>query len=103
VSLLLVILPISGGKRLIYPLETRFSKPANMNGVDEIIVLAGGVNRKQSIFQKDIQFNNQAERDVKILELGLAYPESKLMHVEGSSSLKFISDRERDFYFGVIF
>ena len=53
-SLLLVILPISGGKRLIYPLETRFSKPANMNGVDEIIVLAGGVNRKQSIFQKDM-------------------------------------------------
>ena len=47
--LLLVIFPIfSVGQWMIYPLETRFSKPINMDSVDAIIVMAGGLNRKQS-------------------------------------------------------
>jgi uncharacterized SAM-binding protein YcdF (DUF218 family) len=101
VMLLLVILPIFPvGQWLIYPLETRFTKPINMDSVDGIIVLAGGVNRKQSVFHKDMQFNDQAERDIKFLELGLAYPAARLIYVGGSSSLKkSVSEIENEISF----
>ena len=34
-----------------------------------------------------MQFNAQAERDVKSLELGPVYPAARLMYIGGSSSL----------------
>ena len=35
-----------------------------------------------------MQFNDQSERYIKFLELGLAYPAVRLIYVGGSSSVK---------------
>jgi uncharacterized SAM-binding protein YcdF (DUF218 family) len=84
-ALMLVgLLPI--GEWLILPLENRFPAPADPpDEVDGVIVLGGAVDRAVAESRGVVAFDENAERDVAMVELAQRYPDAKLVYTGRSN------------------
>ncbi|WP_431856402.1 YdcF family protein [Azospirillum sp.] len=82
---ILTTLPV--GTWVIRPLEDRFAKPALPNRVDGIIILGGALNPPLSAERNEPSVNDAAERVLATAELGLRYPDARMVFTGGSGSL----------------
>lgn len=90
VSLLLLAYPISD--YLMYPLETRFSKPAKLpDTVDGIIVLGGGENLKLSVAWDTAELGNGGDRFIAAAVLAKHYTNVPVIFSGGNGLLRFDS------------
>lgn len=83
--LILTTLPV--GTWVIRPLEERFPKPVLPNRVDGIIVLGGALNPPLAAERNEPSLNDAAERVLATAELGLRYPDARMVFSGGSGSL----------------
>ncbi|WP_247877914.1 YdcF family protein [Azospirillum sp. TSO22-1] len=83
--LALTTLPV--GTWVIRPLEERFPKPALPKHVDGIIVLGGALNPPLAAERDEPSVNEAAERVLATAELGLRYPNARIVFTGGSGSL----------------
>lgn len=87
-SLSVLLYPL--GDMLIYPLESRFSKPAELpESIDGIIVLGGGEELKLSLSWHTQELGNGGDRYVAAAILAKQYPETQVIFSGGSGSLLF--------------
>ena len=88
ISMGLLLYPF--GDVLMYPLESRFSKPTKLpENIDGIIVLGGGEALKQSISWSTQELGNGGDRYVAAAILAKQYPETPVIFSGGSGSLLF--------------
>ncbi len=93
-SFALLAYPI--GDILIYPLESRFSKPAPMpEQIDGIIMLGGGEELKPSISWNSAELGKGGDRYVGATLLSKFYPDAPVIFTGGSSLLR-LQDSERE-------
>ncbi|HYH37824.1 MAG TPA: YdcF family protein [Azospirillum sp.] len=83
--LVLTTLPV--GTWAIRPLEERFSKPVLPKHADGIIVLGGALNPPVAAERGEPSLNDAAERILATAELGLRYPNARVVFTGGSGSL----------------
>jgi len=86
------------GDMLIFPLETRFSKPIQMpQQIDGIIILGGGEELKPSISWHSAELGQGGDRYVAASQLAKRYPDVPIIFAGGSGLLTFQnSAREAD-------
>jgi len=84
----LLIYPISD--LVMYPLESRFSKPSELpKNIDGIIILGGGENLKQSISWGETELGNGGDRFVAAAILARQYPQAPIIFSGGNGLLHF--------------
>ncbi len=87
-SISLLLYPL--GDLLIYPLESRFSKPDTLPiNIDGIIVLGGGEELKQSLSWNTQELGNGGDRYVATAILAKHYPETAVIFSGGSGLLQY--------------
>lgn len=83
---IVAVMPV--GKYLLMPLETRFSRPAELpQQIGGIIVLGGAELAEQSEIWQQAQFNSAAERVMELVPLLRHYPDVPVIYSGGSGSL----------------
>lgn len=71
---------------LLYPLETRFEKPASLpDNIDGIIVLGGAENLKLSLGWQAAQMGEGGERILAAAKLSRDYPDLPIIYTGGSN------------------
>ncbi|WP_297813088.1 YdcF family protein [uncultured Methylophaga sp.] len=71
---------------LLYPLETRFEKPASLpDNIDGIIVLGGAENLKLSVGWQAAQMGEGGERILASAKLSRDYPDLPIIYTGGSN------------------
>lgn len=94
ISLTLLIYPVSD--YLMYPLEKRFSKPADLpDKVDGIIVLGGGEELKLSLSWNTAELGQGGDRYIGAAILANHYIDVPIIFSGGSGSLQF-QDSEKE-------
>ncbi|MCW8887708.1 MAG: YdcF family protein [Gammaproteobacteria bacterium] len=83
--LFIALFPV--GEWLLYPLESKYSRPELPKRIDGIIVLSGAENTKLSRSWGTIELNSAAERDISFIALSRRYPQAKLVFTGGSGSM----------------
>lgn len=84
VAFVLMVYPVSDW--LMYPLETRFVRPATMpDHIDGIIVLGGAENLKLSSGRHTAEVGESAERILTTAELSRHYPTVPIIYTGGSN------------------
>ncbi len=71
------------GTMLARPLEDRFARPANLDGITGIIVLGGAIGLSRG----EVTFNGAASRMTTSADLALRLPQVKLAFTGGSAAL----------------
>ncbi len=85
---LLVISLLPVGQWLILPLENRFPAPAEPpDEVDGVIVLGGAVDSAVAEGRGLVAFDENAERNIALLELAELYPAAKLVFTGGRGEI----------------
>ncbi len=85
-SLVIMLYPL--GDSVIYPLETRFSKPDVMpQQVDGIIVLGGGEQLKSSLSWNSAELGAGGDRYIGAAILAKRYPKAPVIFTGGNSML----------------
>ncbi len=82
---------------VLRPLEYRFPAPVLPEKVDGVIVLGGAINSDLSARTGQVSVNDSAERLFAFMELGLRYPDAKLLFSGGSANVVNDSAREADY------
>ena len=89
-SISLMLYPL--GDLLIYPLESRFSKPVKLPAdIDGIILLGGGEKLKQSLSWDTQELGNGGDRYIATAILAKQYPTAPIIFSGGSGLLQFQS------------
>ena len=68
------------GNLLLKPLESRFERPASVEDIDGIIVLAGSEQAKLSEIYSEPQFSEAGDRLTTFLMLAAVHPDARLVH-----------------------
>ena len=85
--LVLVIGLFPVGEWLLYPLESKFKANPELEQVDGIIVLSGGLDPTLSAMWQQTVVNNSAERVLASLVLMKKFPNAQLVYTGGSGRL----------------
>lgn len=93
VNVPVLIYPV--GDLLIYPLESRFQKPAIMPAnIDGIIVLGGAENLATTASWQQVEVNDAADRYIYTAKLAKDYPTAPVLFTGGSGSVLFRDDQK---------
>lgn len=80
------LLPL--GQWLLLPLENRFPAPAQPpDRVDGIIVLGGAIDLVVAQGRRVVEFSENAERNITMIELAERYPDAKLVFTGGRDEI----------------
>lgn len=91
VNLPILVYPV--GDLLIYPLESRFQKPAIMpNDIDGIIVLGGAESLTTTISWQQAEVTDAADRYIYAAKLAKQYQKAPVIYTGGSGSIQFRDD-----------
>lgn len=74
---LITVLPI--GSWLLMPIENRFPPPDAPGDVDGVIMLGGALDVHTSAARPEAAFNEAGERVTALIELGIRYPDARLV------------------------
>jgi uncharacterized SAM-binding protein YcdF (DUF218 family) len=82
---------------VLRPLEYRFPVPTLPEKIDGIIVLGGAINSDLAQSTGQVSINDASERLFAFMELGLRYPQAKMIFTGGSPNILDDSAREADY------